>query len=182
MVTSGINRDVLLNHPWVDRVFTYDKRAPLGPLRLVGEVRRARFDLAIALHTMSFSFTTLMLTVLSGAPVRIGSTRRDLGDSLTGSYLNLTLPLPGETELATMNEAEHNSLSAARGGNRHRRPCRRSWFRARPAWRGPRGLPPKRGGGHVAPGGAPRRGQGGEHLAAVELRRSGQQAGADHTT
>ena len=108
VVTSTLNRDVLLNHPWVDHVFTYHKRAPLGPLRLVRELRCAGFDLAIALHTMSFSFTTLMLTVLSGAGVRIGSTRRELGDSLTGSYLNITLPLPGETELATMNEAEHN--------------------------------------------------------------------------
>jgi len=108
VVTSTLNRDVLLNHPWVDHVFTYRKRAPLGPLQLVREVRRARFDLAIALHTMSFSFTTLMLTVLSGARMRIGSTRRELGDSLTGSYLNITLPLPGESELSTMNEAEHN--------------------------------------------------------------------------
>jgi ADP-heptose:LPS heptosyltransferase len=108
VVTSGLNRDVLLNHPWVDHVFTLRKREPFGWFRMLRDIRRTRFDLAIALHTMSFSFTTLMLTVLSGARVRIGSTRRDLGDSLTGSYLNLTLPLPGEAELATMNEAEHN--------------------------------------------------------------------------
>jgi ADP-heptose:LPS heptosyltransferase len=108
VVTSTLNREVLLGHPWVDHVFTLRKRDPLSPLRLVRDLRRARFDLAIALHTMSFSVTTLLATVLSGARVRIGSTRRELGDSLTGSYLNITLPLPDPETLATMNEAEHN--------------------------------------------------------------------------
>jgi len=108
VVTSTINREVLLNHPWVDHVFTLRKRAPLDWLRMLRDIRRTRFDLAIALHTMSFSFTTLLLTVLSGAGVRIGSTRADIGDSLTGSYFNLTLPLPDADELAAMNEAEHN--------------------------------------------------------------------------
>jgi ADP-heptose:LPS heptosyltransferase len=46
--------------------------------------------------------------VLSGARVRIGSTSPRVGDSLTGSYLNLTLPLPDDDALARMNEAEHN--------------------------------------------------------------------------
>jgi ADP-heptose:LPS heptosyltransferase len=49
-----------------------------------------------------------MLAVLSGARVRVGSTSRAIGDALTGSYLNLTLPLPSENTLARLNEAEHN--------------------------------------------------------------------------
>jgi ADP-heptose:LPS heptosyltransferase len=57
---------------------------------------------------VSFSFTSLLLAVLSGARVRVGSTSRALGDALTGSYLNLTLPLPDPAALAGMNEAEHN--------------------------------------------------------------------------
>lgn len=108
VVTSTINREVLLGHPWVDHVFTLRKREPFDWLRMLRDIRRTRFDLAIALHTMSFSFTTLLLTVLSGARVRIGSTRADIGDALTGSYFSLTLPLPDAAELATMNEAEHN--------------------------------------------------------------------------
>jgi heptosyltransferase-2 len=71
-------------------------------------LRAQHFDLAIVLHTVSFSFTSLALAVLSGARVRIGSTSVAVGDSLTGSYLNLTLPLPDENQLADMNEAEHN--------------------------------------------------------------------------
>jgi heptosyltransferase-2 len=108
IVTSTLNRDVLANNPYVDHLFTYDKRDSASHLRLLRRIRREHFDLAIALHTVSFSFTTLMLAVLSGARYRVGSTSHEVGDSLTGSYLNLTLPLPNEDELARMNEAEHN--------------------------------------------------------------------------
>jgi ADP-heptose:LPS heptosyltransferase len=107
-VTSTLNRDVLRNNPFVDDLFMYEKRSPLSALRMLRRLRRERYDLAIALHTVSFSFTTLMLAVLSGARVRIGSTSRALGNALTGSYLNLTLPLPSPAELEGMNEAEHN--------------------------------------------------------------------------
>jgi len=108
VITSRLNRDVLVGHPHVDRVFTYAKRDPLTSPGLIREIRAERYDLAVILHTVSFSFTTLMLGVLCGAPVRIGSTSRAVGESLTGSYLSLTLPLPTERELETMNEAEHN--------------------------------------------------------------------------
>ena len=107
IVTSTLNRGVLANSPFVDRVFTYDKRRPGSHLAMLRALRREQFDLAIVLHTVSFSFTTLMLGVLSGARVRIGSTSARVGD-LTGSYLNITLPLPAPEQLATMNEAEHN--------------------------------------------------------------------------
>jgi len=108
VVTSTLNRGVLANSPFVDRVFTYDKRRPASHIAMLRALRRERFDLAIVLHTVSFSFTTLMLAVLSGARVRIGSTSARIGDELTGSYLNITLPLPSPSQLAAMNEAEHN--------------------------------------------------------------------------
>jgi ADP-heptose:LPS heptosyltransferase len=108
VVSSTLNRDVMRICPYVDRVFTYDKRNLAGHLRLVSALRSERYALAIVMHTVSFSFTTLALAVLSGARVRIGSTSPAVGDRLTGSYLSLTLPLPSEQELATMNEAEHN--------------------------------------------------------------------------
>jgi heptosyltransferase-2 len=108
IVTSTLNRGVLANSPFVDHVFTYDKRRPGSHLAMLGALRREGFDLAIVLHTVSFSFTTLMLGVVSGARVRIGSTSANIGDALTGSYLNITLPLPTPAQLAGMNEAEHN--------------------------------------------------------------------------
>jgi heptosyltransferase-2 len=108
VVSSTLNRGVLANSPYVDDVYTYDKRNPAGSPGLIRQLRAQRFDLAIVLHTVSFSFTSVLLAVLSGARVRIGSTSARVGDALTGRYLNLTLPLPSSDELATMNEAEHN--------------------------------------------------------------------------
>lgn len=108
VVTSPLNRGILIGHPYVDRVFTYQKYRPLSSPRLVSEIRRERYELVIVLHTVSFSFTTLVLGALSGAPVRVGSTSPEVGESLTGTYLSLTLPLPPPGELDTMSEAEHN--------------------------------------------------------------------------
>jgi heptosyltransferase-2 len=108
IVSSTLNRGVLVNSPFVDRVFTYDKRQPNSHVAMMRAIRAEGFDLAIVLHTVSFSFTSLLLAVLSGARIRIGSTSPRIGDALTGSYLNLTLPLPDPAQLAHMNEAEHN--------------------------------------------------------------------------
>jgi ADP-heptose:LPS heptosyltransferase len=110
VVSSTLNRGVMRICPYVDRVHTYDKRNVLSHAGLISRLRRERFDVVIVLHTVSFSFTSLILAVLSGARLRIGSTSRRLGESLTGSYLSLTLPLPSEAEIARagMNEAEHN--------------------------------------------------------------------------
>ncbi len=108
VVSSTLNSGVLVNSPYVDRVFTYDKQRPWTSVQMVSRLRAERYDLALVLHTVSFSFTSLLLAVLSGARVRVGSTSRAIGDALTGSYLNLTLPLPSEPTLARLNEAEHN--------------------------------------------------------------------------
>jgi ADP-heptose:LPS heptosyltransferase len=108
VVSSRLNQGVLQNNPALDRVFLYDKKGPLGHAGLIGELRRRHYDLAIILHTVSFSFTSVMLAVLSGARIRVGSTSHVIGDELTGSYLNLTLPLPSAEELAAMSETEHN--------------------------------------------------------------------------
>jgi ADP-heptose:LPS heptosyltransferase len=108
VVSSTLNRGVLVNNPFVDRLFQYDKRRVFSLFRLIRDIRRERYDVVIVLHTVSFSFTSLVLAVLSRARYRIGSTSREVGDSLTGSYLNLTLPLPDDEELAAMSETEHN--------------------------------------------------------------------------
>lgn len=108
VVSSTLNRGVMRICPYVDVVHTYDKRNVAGHVGLVRRLRGQRFDVAIVLHTVSFSFTSLVLAVLSGARLRVGSTSRGIGDSLSGSWLHLTLPLPDDAELSRMNEAEHN--------------------------------------------------------------------------
>jgi ADP-heptose:LPS heptosyltransferase len=108
VLSSTLNRGVLVNNPYVDDLYLYDKKKSHGLLPLIRKIRRQKYDLVIVLHTVSFSFTSVALAVLSGARYRVGSTSHELGDSLTGSYLNLTLPLPTDDELARMCETEHN--------------------------------------------------------------------------
>jgi ADP-heptose:LPS heptosyltransferase len=75
---------------------------------MIREIRRRKFDVVIVLHTVSFSFTSAALGLLSGARHRVGSTSEPFGHALSRSFFHLELPLPRPAELATMNEAEHN--------------------------------------------------------------------------
>jgi len=108
VLSAPINRDVLKNNPYVDHVMTFDKLSPFGTLGLVGKARQQRFDLVIVLHTVSFSFTSGLLGLLSGACHRIGSTSAPWGHRLSTAFFHFELPLPSQQELATMNESEHN--------------------------------------------------------------------------
>ena len=64
IITSTLNRGVLVNNPHVDDLFTYDKRNPLSHLALIRRVRRQRYDLVVVLHTVSYSFTSTASTTL----------------------------------------------------------------------------------------------------------------------
>jgi heptosyltransferase-2 len=113
VVTGRINRSVLVNNPYVDHLLSYDVRNPFRVLRLLREMRRQRFDWAIVLHTVSFSFTSAMLGVLSGARLRIGSTSEPFGNRMSSAFYHVELPLPDPATLARMNEAEHNLFPLA---------------------------------------------------------------------
>jgi heptosyltransferase-2 len=108
LLTSRINRDVMLNHPYVDRVLTFDARRVFGVPSLISALRRGRYDVAIVLHTVSFSFTSALLGLLSGARFRVGSSSEGFGNRMSRSFYHLELPLPSAGELSSMNEAEHN--------------------------------------------------------------------------
>lgn len=108
VLTGRINRDVLVNNPYVDHLLTYNIRNPFGAVPLVRAIRRSCFDIAIVLHTMSFSFTSAMLGLLSGARVRCGSTSAPFGNRMSEAFYHFELPLPPAEELKAMNEAEHN--------------------------------------------------------------------------
>jgi ADP-heptose:LPS heptosyltransferase len=108
VLTGRINRDVLVNNPYVDHLLTYNIRSPLGAVPLVRAMRHSHFDLAIVLHTVSFSFTSAILGLLSGARVRCGSTSQPFGNRMSEAFYHFELPLPSAEELDGMNEAEHN--------------------------------------------------------------------------
>jgi ADP-heptose:LPS heptosyltransferase len=108
VVSARINRDVLVNNPFVDHVFTYNNRDLVGTARMIRDIRRERYDLVIVLHTVSFSFTSALIGLFSGAGIRVGSTSDPFGHALGEAFYHLELPLPSEAELPRMNEAEHN--------------------------------------------------------------------------
>jgi ADP-heptose:LPS heptosyltransferase len=108
MVAAPINRDVLVGSPYVDFLFAYRKRNLPSLVKFIRDIRRTRFDLVIVLHTVSFSFTSAVLALLSGAGIRVGSTSPAFGTDIGRSFFHLELPLPTVEELSVMNEAEHN--------------------------------------------------------------------------
>jgi ADP-heptose:LPS heptosyltransferase len=112
LVAASINRGVALRNPYVDEVLTYAKertrRSPLALVRFIGELRRRRFDAVIVLNTVSFSITSMLLSVASGARVRVGSTSVPFGHDLSSKFYHLELPLPDPSEAARMHESAHN--------------------------------------------------------------------------
>ncbi len=54
--------------PHIKRVITYDKKESFGFLRLILELRKYKFDLAVNLHA---SFRSALIALLSGAKVRL---------------------------------------------------------------------------------------------------------------
>ncbi len=111
LIAAPINTDVMINNPYLDRVFTYSKEKNRNFLNLISFIRalrKKRFDAVIVLNTVSFSITSMLLAVISGARIRIGSTSRPFGHGLSGDFYHIELPLPSAEELSAMHESEHN--------------------------------------------------------------------------
>ena len=112
LVAAPINAPVMLRNPCVDEVLVYGKRKNLrnlfGLIRFVRDLRSRRFDAAIVLNTISFSVTSMLLSVASGARVRLGSTSLPFGHDLSSRFYHLELPLPAPEALGRMHESLHN--------------------------------------------------------------------------
>jgi ADP-heptose:LPS heptosyltransferase len=112
LLASPINAPCVQGNPFVDEVLVLPRKKGLGRigalLRFVAELRSRHFDVAIVLNTVSFSVTSMLLAVASGARVRTGSTSEPFGHDLTSRFYHLELPLPSPEELADMHESEHN--------------------------------------------------------------------------
>lgn len=73
LVTSPVSYSIMLYHPCVDDVVNYDKSRLLSSLRVLARAFRGKkFDLAIVPATVSISFTSNVIALLSGAKWRIG--------------------------------------------------------------------------------------------------------------
>jgi ADP-heptose:LPS heptosyltransferase len=122
LLASPVNAACVRGNPFVDEVLVLPRRKGLRRLwdlvRFIGELRGRRFDLAIVLHTASFSVTSMLLAVASGARLRTGSTSAPFGHDLTSRFYHLDLPLPPPAELAAMHESAHNLYPLAAIGVR----------------------------------------------------------------
>jgi len=112
LLASPVNAACMQHNPYVDEVLVLPRkkgfRSVFALVRFIADLRRRRFDAAIVLNTVSFSVTSMLLAVASGARVRIGSTSEPFGHDLASRFYHLVLPLPPRDELATMHESVHN--------------------------------------------------------------------------
>ena len=104
VISTATGCSLLRGSPWIDRLWSHDKH-PLrfaGQFEILGRIRAARFDVAIAAHR---SFRTAVGILWSGASVRIGfrdaagswaynrKPERDLASHAVTRYLALARPL-----------------------------------------------------------------------------------------
>jgi len=112
LLASPANAACMQCNPYVDEVLVLPRKKGLRRafdlLRFIADLRRRRFDAAIVLSTVSFSVSSMLLAVASGARLRIGSTSEPFGHDLSSRFYHLELPLPSSEELATMHESAHN--------------------------------------------------------------------------
>jgi len=112
LLASPVNAACVQGNPFVDEVLVLPRKKGLRRvsdlLRFIAELRRRRFDAAIVLNTVSFSVTSMLLAVASGARLRTGSASTPFGHDLTSRFYHLELPLPPREEFAAMHESEHN--------------------------------------------------------------------------
>lgn len=112
LLASPANAQCVQGNPYVDEVLVLPGKRGLRRFldlaRFIADLRRRRFDAAIVLNTVSFSVTSMLLAVASGARRRVGPTSRPFGHDLTSRFYHLELPLPSREELATMHESAHN--------------------------------------------------------------------------
>jgi ADP-heptose:LPS heptosyltransferase len=112
LLATSVNAACMQRNPYVDEVLILPRkrglRSPWDLVRFIADLRRRRFDAALVLNTVSFSVSSMLLAVASGARVRIGSTSEPFGHDLTSRFYHLELPLPPREALATMHESVHN--------------------------------------------------------------------------
>lgn len=103
-MVNSYTKDLVVGAPMINEVIAYDSKISLlGKLRLIIDLRRSRFDLAVILYS---TFWSCLVAFLSGALFRIGYRERG------GGFL-LTTPIPPKKGNAVVHEVE-NTLDIVR--------------------------------------------------------------------
>jgi ADP-heptose:LPS heptosyltransferase len=95
LITAPVNAGVVRHNPHLDRIFLFEQRAwrrPLALWRFVRDVRAFAPDLALVLNSVSFSVTSAMLALWSGARWVVGGDSRPFGSAVSARAYSLELP------------------------------------------------------------------------------------------
>jgi heptosyltransferase-2 len=100
LVAAPINDAVVRHNPHLDGILSFDKAVWRNPRRLVRfwrDLRGFRADLAFVLNSVSFSVTSAVLALLSGAPRVVGGNSHPFGWEISDAY-SLVLPAAPDLE------------------------------------------------------------------------------------
>jgi len=95
LVTAPVNVEVVRHNPDLDDVLTFEQgmwRRPDRLLRFLGAVRGVRAELAFVLGSVSFSVTSAVIALASGARWVVGSESGPFGHDLSRHAFSLELP------------------------------------------------------------------------------------------
>ena len=95
LVCAPLNLGVVKHNPDLDRVLVFDKKIWRRPHRLWRFWRQLRDfhpDVAFVLNSVSFSMTSVVIAVASGAPVLVGGDSRPFGWDLSRHVYSLVMP------------------------------------------------------------------------------------------
>jgi len=105
LLASHENAAVVLNNPHVNEVLVYDKRVfrknPIALIRFVQSLRRRNFDISIVLSTVSFSITSAVLCVVSGARYKVSYSGSSYGLGFVDQAFHVSVPLENSGEHQT---------------------------------------------------------------------------------
>lgn len=95
LVTAPVNAGVVRHNPHLDRIFLFEQRLwsrPLALRRFLADIRGYDADLAFVLNSVSFSVTSAMLALWSGARWVVGGDSRPFGSQVSARAYSLQLP------------------------------------------------------------------------------------------
>ncbi len=107
VLASPANAPVLLGNPNVSSVLTWDKAKPLKYVKLLHDLRRARYDAVIDCMILAPSTTTLLLMLASGARHRIG---------VGGRINDYVLTVRVSPSVTAVHHIEHSAMLATAFG------------------------------------------------------------------
>ena len=105
-MASPVNIEVMEHNRYVSEVINYDKANFLGrgwiklgtTWTFIRKLRAGKYDVAIVPSTVSTSFTSDLLTFLSGARTRIGAGSIDGRENPSGFFFNVPIDLDWREE------------------------------------------------------------------------------------